>query len=323
MIAIDFSKTYRIEPIPSKENEDLSKLGVSSFPGTTRVYGVKYNSTLRKYTDTGLDINSPEIAKLTGEDKKKQIEAIASLKADLETSIGVPNFLDTNSDNWCSEICRVEIETGQDLKVRVNGKNSNTLEPAISYRDKISLLILYNSKEFPTSKLDIDKPEFRTAKFYLTTDGELDTLTRDTQMSKRRAQRFLSELFDTDSPSFDKAWNIAFYLDLTRKLKPSVSELDKILMSSIENDKRNESTRLLVKAFETPMVELEAANNIKKASMIQVIKYHPDGYYYRGNMNFRKTLEETTKYLLLPENAAEYAEITAATEKKIKGRSSI
>jgi hypothetical protein len=45
---VDLSKTYRIEAVPSKNQPELAKKGVGTYPGTFQAITVNYDRVLNK-----------------------------------------------------------------------------------------------------------------------------------------------------------------------------------------------------------------------------------------------------------------------------------
>jgi hypothetical protein len=311
---IDFTKNYRIEAIPSKEHEELKKKGIGTYPGTTSIYSVKYDYVLKKYVGTGLDVNAPEILSLPEKERKTQKDWITKTKEELENQIGIPNYLDATKDNWTSELCTVAIEVGQDLVIRVNG-HDNVLKPSLNHKDKIAVLILFNKEDFPKSKADIYKPEYRNARFYITTDEEVNTLTKASNQKRRRANVYMDELFSKDG-SFEKVWNIAYYLKLVTTQKVSIDTLEETMEKAIFGD--SEMLDKFIEACTMDPVRLNIFNMVRTAYVAGIIKISPDGYYHRGNTNYRKNMEDTVDYLLQPPMEQELLALKEDVEKRKK-----
>ena len=204
----DFSKVYRIEAIPSKDQPELAKKGIGAFPGTTQVVSVGFDRNLQKAIFTGLDENAPEVLTLPEKEKEDAINWIQENKKTLEAKIGKPGYLDSTSDGWFSDLATIYLETRQDLKISVNG-HDNYLKPAINHKDAIALLVLFNNPSFPKSKKDISKPEYKDSKFYITTDEELDTVVKGKLSTKKKVYVYLNELFKEGSNT-QRPWEIAY-----------------------------------------------------------------------------------------------------------------
>ena len=312
---IDFSKTYRIEAIPSIAHKELGEKGLSAYPGTSTTISVGYNDTLKRYTGTGLDVNDPEILSLSAEKKKLAKEWIIEQKESLEALIGFPGWLDPTSDNWTSDLCISVIETGNDLKVRFND-HSNVLNPSENYKDKIALIIIFNDPEFPKSKHELGDPKFRNAKFYLTTDDEVSEISKDKRRKKGKAIKVLYELFE-ESKNSKRAWEIAFYLKLVSKQKVSAEELEEKLDVYINSDPTGENQENFLEACEMSN-DILLVYNMFRAATPGIVNISPDGYYHRGHVNYRKSIEDSVKYLLTPDMQTELAELREEVNKKKK-----
>jgi len=311
---VDFSKNYRIESVPSKDQPELAKKGVGAFPGTVQAITVGFNRTLNRAVNTGLDIHSPEILSLPKEEKDKAVEWIKQAKEELENLIGQPGYLDPTSDGWFSELATVLIETGQDLKIRVNG-HDNYLRPSMSHRDKIALLVLANNPNFPQSKEDIKKPQFRDARYYLTTDDELQTVIETQLSDKKKIYVHLNELFK-EGANKNRPWEVAFYVGLIRKKIGSISNLELNLHNAIESDK--DTAKKFIEACEMSEEKLLLHNMFEKAILYGIVKYGKDDMYYRGSMNYRNTKEGSIEFLEMPSMLTELAGLREAVAKEDK-----
>jgi len=318
---IDFSKTYRIEPIPSRTHEELKNKGISSYPGTGMTISVGWDDTLKRYINTGLDINAPDVLGLPEKDKKKAQEWIEKQKKDLESLIGFPNWLDVTSDNWTSDLCISVIDTGNDLKIRFND-HDNVLRPAENYKDKIALLIIYNDENFPKSKHDIGNPIYRDAKFYLTTDSEVSEITKGKIKKEKEAYGHMIKLFDEDTDS-KRAWEIAYYMGIVNKQNINADDLEEKMTISILKDKTGESIDKFLAACKLSNDILLVHNMLKIAVGARIVLYSPDGYYHRGSTNYRKTQEESAEYLLTPEMQGELAELREEVNKRKKKQNAL
>src|SRR6187402_30544 len=214
---IDYSKVYRIEAIPSRDIKELAEKGLGTYPGVTQQICAKWNDMLKKYDKTGLDENAPDVLRLPTERRTAVQARIKEKREELEALMGTPGCLKSTSDAWISEVCIGQIEVGQDLKIRVNG-HSNELRPSENYKDAIILSLIMNSDTFPKSKEDVSKPEYRNARFYLTTSEETTTFNKGKIQKTRKANIEMGKLFD-DGKNKQRAWEIAFRLGLVSKQK--------------------------------------------------------------------------------------------------------
>jgi hypothetical protein len=206
------------------------------------------------------------------------------------------------------------IETTQDLKISVNG-HDNYLRPAINHKDALALIVLMNRPDFPKSKKDISKPEFKDARYYLTTDEELDTVVKAKLSDKKKVYVYLSELFK-EGANKQKPWEIAFYMGIVKKQTVSVEELELKIDTAI-----NSSPEVMAKfleACELTDSELQLWNMFEKGIEYGIIRYGKDGMYYRGSVNYRATKAESIEYLQMPNMITELAALREEVQKKSK-----
>lgn len=315
---IDYSKSYRIEPIPSKDQKELAEKGISVYPGTFLITTAKWDSNLLRFTQTGLDEYAPEILQMESEERKKAQESIIARRKALGAKLGDENYFSPTSSNWeDSNTCKVFIEVGEDLKVRVNNKNTNVLNPAMSYQDEVTLGLLMNDPDFPKSKQESKHPKFKDAKFYLTTDEEISSLNKETSRRRRRAYKYFDELFSEQSKS-QKAFEVAYFLNFVGSGKVNMEELEDKMEKFIFKDPKEINIELFIKACEMPNDILMVHNLVKRAYEVGVIRNTGGGYFTRGTTTYRATLEETAEYLLQPGQELELAEIRNEVGKKTK-----
>ena len=315
---IDFSKNYRIESVPSKDQEELRKKGVGVYPGSTFTYTVTYDHVLGRYKNTGLDINAPEVLRLEKAEREDIQKWIKETKQSIESLIGIPDYLDVTKDGWTSELAVITVEVGQDLKIRVNG-HDNVLKPSQNHKDQLALLILYNDPNFPKSKHDLDKPEFRNAKFYLTTDGEISEINKNKVQKNRKANVLMAELFDNAKDS-RRAWEIAYYMELVKKQNVNAEELELYMDSAIKDDETRDK---FIEACELDNATLLLYNMFQKAIAFRIVQMSPDGYWHRGHTNYRKTKKDSVDYLLTPAMTQELADLRDEVAKKSKKQNAL
>jgi len=318
---IDFSKVYRIEAIPSKNSKELAEKGIGSLPGTMQYVTASWNDSLKRYERTGFDENSSEIMRLPSDKRAEVKERIKSKREELESLIGKEGYLKPTSDAWVSSLCMGHIEVGQDLKVRVNG-HTNELNPAQNYKDAILLSLIMNNPNFPKSKADLGKPEYRDAKFVLTTEDETGAINKTQIQKTRKANLRMSELFD-NGKNKQRAWEVAFKLGLVSKQKVDVDVLEIKMQNAIFNDKTFKTLELFLEACELDNDILLIHNLFQQALIMGIIKVSKDGYYNRGAINYRKTKSESIAYLLAPGNEIELGELKSEVEGRKKKHNAI
>lgn len=318
---IDFSKVYRIEAIPSRDSKELADKGLSTFPGITQGLSASWNDLLKKYEGTGFDEHAPEVLRLPVEKRVEVQKRIKEKREELESLIGKPDYLKPTSDAWMSELCMMHIEVGQDLKIRVNG-GTNELRPAESYKDAIALALIMNSKTFPKCKADIHKPEYKNAKFYLTTSEETATFTKEALQKKKRGYVELSKLFD-EGKNKQRAWEIAFKLGLVNKQKVESDVLEEKLHNAIFLDKTGKTLESFLDACKLDNSTLLVHNMFQQAINMGVVRVSSDGVYHRGVVNYRKTKQESIEYLLSAGNEVELGELRGEVDSRKKKHSAI
>jgi hypothetical protein len=316
---LDFSKVYKIEAIPSKDQKELADKGLGKYPGTMQTISAAWNDQLKKFQYTGFDEYAPEIMKLPKEKREELQQVIKERREYIEGLMGVPGYLKPTSDAWMGDLCRVEIEIGQDLKIRVNGF-TNELRPAENYKDAICLSLLANSRDFPKSKADISKPEYRNAKFYLTTDDEISGIITENLTKKKKAYKNLSELFDSGKNK-QRAWEIAYKLRLVNVEKVSPEVLETKIHDAIFNDKTGKTLDAFLELCEMDNVTLNVHTLFQQGINLNIITITPDGYYAKGADTYRKAddgKEESIKFLLAAGNEMKLAELKSDVENRKK-----
>lgn len=318
---IDFSKVYRIEAIPSRDSDELAKKGLGTFPGITQTVTASWNDKLKKFSNTGFDENDPEVLRLPADKRKEVQERIIAKREELELLIGIPNYLKPTSEAWLSELCITEIEVGQDLKIRVNG-HTNELRPAENYKDAISLAVIFSSPNFPKSKADISDPEFKNAKFYLTTSEETANFNKGKIQKTRKANIEMAKLFD-EAKNKQRAWEIAFKLGLVNKQKVDAEVLEMKMQDAVFNDKTGKTLESFLEACELDNATLAIHNMFQQGINMGVIRVSPDGYYHRGHNNYRKTKHESIAYLMSAGMETELGELRSEVEGRKKKHNAI
>jgi len=319
---IDFSRVYKIEAIPSKEHKELAEKGISKYPGTMQLVTAKWNDMLKKFDNTGFDEFAPEILKLPSEKREEAQKKVIAKREELEAIIGQQGYLKPISDAWMSEVCMVQIEVGQDLQIKVNGR-LNELRPAESYKDAIALSLLMNSDTFPKSKQEIGKPQYKNARFYLTTDEEITDFNQKKIRKTRQANVKMAELFEDSKDKGKRAWEIAFKLGLVNKQKVDAELLEMKLHEAVFNDKTGKTMEAFLEACEMDNATLAIHNLFKTGINLGIIRVTPDGFYHKGVDNYRKSIPESIEYLMLPGNELKLGELRSEVEGRKKKHNAI
>lgn len=318
---IDFSKVYRVEAIPSRDSDELAKKGLGTFPGITQTVTASWNDKLKKFSNTGFDENDPDVLRLPLEKRKEVQERIVAKREELESLIGIPGYLKPNSEAWLSELCITEIEVGQDLKIRVNG-HDNELRPTENYKDAISLAVIFSNVNFPKSKSDISDPQYKNAKFYLTTSEETSSFNKGKIQKTRKANLEMAKLFD-ESKNKQRAWEIAFKLGLVNKQKIDSDVLEMKMHDAVFNDKTGKTLEAFLEACAFDNATLAIHNMFQQGINMGVIRVSGDGHYHRGHNNYRKTKQESIDYLMSAGMEVELAELRSEVEGRKKKHNAI
>lgn len=318
---IDYSKVYRIEAVPNRDIKELAEKGLSTYPGITQLVTAAWSDRLKRYINTGFDENASEILTLPLEERKKVQERITKKREEIEALMANPGYLKPTSDAWLTELCMVEIEVGQDLKVRVNG-HDNVLRPTENYKDAISLTLLMNCPTFPKKKSDLGDPSFKNARFYLTTDDEIAGEVKTSLTKRKQAYVKLSELFDSGKNK-QRAWEIGFKLGIVNKQKIDHAVLEQKIHDSIFNDKTGKTLDAFLEACELDNATLAIHNTFQQGINLGIIRVSVDGTYHRGVSNYRKTKGESIAYLMTAGNEIELAELRSAVEERKKKHNAV
>lgn len=314
---IDFSKEYKIEAIPSRDVKELREHGISTYPGITQYVAASWNNTLKRYDNTGFDENAPHITRIQDDKLKKDLQQhIVARRKHIEETAGLPDgYLKPTSEAWMSDLCISTLEVGQDLKIRVNG-GDNVLRPKESYKDAILLSLILNNPKFPKTKASMYEPQYKDARFYITTEQEKLDLTKSGLQKKKKAYGFFAELFDAKKANNTKAFEVAYKLGLVTNInqKMDIEMLEMRMHDAIFSDKNNKLLDSFIDACGLDNTTLLTHNLLNQAITLRIVKVSPDGFYYRGNSNYRKTKQESVDFLLSPGNEVELAELRSLVE---------
>jgi len=316
MLHIDFSKEYIVKAVPSSDLKELKEKGIGVYPGTQHFICATWDDKLKRYRNTGFDEYSAEIMQEKDPVKRKELqEMIIKRREFVENWMARPGYLESNSDAWISDLCVVNLEVGQDLKVRINGRDDR-LRPADSYKDYLTVALLMADPNFPKSKKDLTNSRFRDAKFYITTSEELEEITKKDFKTENKGHSLLYNLFEGKDKK--KAKEIAFYLGLVNRDAVDSDILYKRLNEAIFNDKTKKTLHSFIEACELDQEVLYTHNIFKAACNLKVVGRTPDGFYHRGSTNYRKTTDESVQYLLSPGMELELAGLKEDVDKRRK-----
>ncbi len=249
---------------------------------------------------TGMDEDDPKISELpTKEEREKEKKRRKDKRTALEAVTGLDlkglNF--DFYDNLAFELYQ--------------GKVYNTENP----HDEIAITCMKRKGEVAFGRDEIWNPECRDIEFYLETE-EGAKLGNSTHRKKKT--RAIAELYKI-LENKERLFNVAYYLNLTPKKDETVDELEDKLTLFIESDDIN-----LEKFINTASMDndrLGYINLFKKATKSTVVAFEPKTkVYFRGNMIYKSTVEESVDYLMLPDNIKELNEIAEAVAKKEKGK---
>ena len=315
---LDLEKTYTVEPkLNLGEPTGLAKEGLSRHVGTLRSFSVAYDPNTKKYR-TGLDEFAPEVTSLPADKRKELTDWIVTTRTKLEELIGEEGILNAkNEDFW--QLWKVDFEVTPDKKMLVMGTHPQ-FQPSLYWRHKLALITLYAGGDIPFSKKEASDPRFRAAQFVITTQDELNSLSKDRVKKSRRQSAEMEKLFPSEGGQgdFDRAFSIAYLLNVQKERNISVEKLEEVLEMM---SKQPEYIDRFLDLAKMPNDELAIETTIKKACDYGIIDYRPqDKLYFRGGHNFRSTEAETTKYFKTnmadTSVSREFAEIKALVVKQ-------
>lgn len=313
---INFSKVYKIEPNIRKNGSGLSEYNLSKMPGSFHHRGVMFDPLINKFK-TPFDTKSKTVLTIKDENlRKKEIEAIESLKQEIESFLGKPGILDSTSEYW--DEFTIPIDVTSDRKVKVGESNTNILNPAENLLHKLYVAVILGLELFPDTKEKAFSPEFKDSGFYITSEDAILEEDKDTMRKNIKAQAELNKLFDDNNIQRDRAWNIAYHMELNPKATVGDDTLQKDLYDAITRGGLRDK---FLSACALTNEELQVATDVRVGIKLDVIKFDRQlGVYRSGAHNFSDTIDKTVKFLLLPENATMLAGLTESILKKKKGR---
>jgi hypothetical protein len=313
---IDYSKEYSIETIPSRDIKEFSERGLGTYPGIIQTISVGFDDFLQKYTNTGFDEFSKEVLSIPDTEERKAVQArIVAKREELEHQLNLPGCLKPTSDHWIN-FGRIQIEVGQDLKIRIKREgnsgelNDNILRPSTSFRDAIALTVLLNHKDFPKSKEDISKHP--NSKFYLTTKEETSVAKKSERNKTNKAHSQMDALFS--GKKSDKALQVAYALGVMGYNQDNIDTVYDTVYDAVFMDKSQKTLDKFLEICSWDNTTLMTRNLFKLATEFRIIGVNKDGYY-RGKTNYRSTVDESINFLLSPGNEIELANIREEVNK--------
>jgi len=304
-----FQKPQKGDPI-GLDNYDLSK-----FPNTGDYLTPLFDARTGKYL-AGLDEYDPQILAIKDpEERKRQQERVKELKKQLEELTG----LDLNPKNyefWDNYVIPFVVD--------IKG-NVREFHPDLNPMDSLALIVLKRRGDIPFSKAEMYDPRYKDAKFYLTTNEEEVIYNKGKIRLERERNLKMADLFSSEESNYDRAWNIAYYLNLKPRKGCSFDKLEEDLeLYTTEGNKKENTLDNFLEACKLSNQDLLTANSFKRAVVYNLIKFSPaDKVYHRGGVNYRATEKESIEYLKTPEMAGELTEVIAAVRKKEANRKNI
>lgn len=316
---LDFSKTYKLEPKVHKDGTGLSDQGISKYPGTTLNLGAGYNPQTGKYR-TGLDPQAPDVLQIEDPAEREALQKrLIEIKDGIEAYLGSPGILDPKSEYWDTYVIGLMTGKGKESFLQVGGKTFS-LNPTENPMHKLALIVLRANNFLPFSKAEAGQPRYKDSKFYLMTEQEEATMaSANVKLDIQRGSE-LGKLFG-DEIQYQRAWEIAFYLDLKPKKGISEEVLQEKLYLATKEEK---VAQAFVRACKLPNEDILTANIFKKAVNLNIIKYNGvDKIYYRGTVNFRPTQEESIAFLKTEAMALEFASLNELVAKRSKNSTNL
>lgn len=268
------------------------------FKAPTGIPPAKFDITLKRYL-TGLDHEDPQLNSLPKAEKDKEKLRRKDKLRELEGLTGI-TLNPLNFEYWDTLV--VDMYQGRTL---------DTSNP----HDEIIITALKRRGDIPFGRDEIWNPECRDIEFYLETAEGAKLGSSTHRRKKTRAIAELSKLLDNR----ERLFNVAYFLNMSPKKDDTTDELEDKLTFFLEADEDN-----LEKFINAAAMDNERISNInlfKRAHKSRVVQFEPNTkVYYRGNSNYKATVEESIDFLMLPTNKSELNEIAEALAKVEKGK---
>lgn len=155
------------------------------------------------------------------------------------------------------------------------------------------------------SKEEASHPQYLSAKYYC----HIDEVEEDKTISNRKLiDKAKASLFSIEQNK-DLLFLIGTYLEGARFKKNMKSDTLYGMLSDYIEDKKNlDNPQLFLKAFNTPVEDLQFKVTVEVAIRKKIIKFK-EGQYYRGGVNLGRTVLDVIQNLNTPEFANEFIQI--------------
>lgn len=282
-----------------KEGDTINQLSNFKFFKAPTILAPHYDTKLKRYL-TGLDSDDPEIALLPNkEESTKEKKRRDEKKKSLETVTGV-QLGGLNSEYWDN----FAIELYQ-------GRVFDTDSPY----DDIAITCLKRKGNVAFGRDEIWKPECNDIEFYLETAEGAKLGNSAHRRKKTRAIGELGKLLDNR----ERLFNISYFLNLSPGLQETMDELEDKLTLFLESDPDN--VEKFISACVMDNEKISNINLFRKATKLKIVDFEPvTKLYFRGNMNYKNTIETSVDFLMLAENRKEIEEIAEAVARKERGK---
>lgn len=155
------------------------------------------------------------------------------------------------------------------------------------------------------SKEEASHPQYLSAKYYC----HIDEVEEDKTISNRKLiDKAKAALFSIEQNK-DLLYLIGTYLEGARfKKNMKADTLYGMLSDYIEDKKNTDNPEIFLKAFNTPVEDLQFKVTVETAIRKKIIKFK-EGQYYRGGVNLGRNALEVIQNLSTPEFANEFIQI--------------
>jgi hypothetical protein len=165
----------------------------------------------------------------------------------------------------------------------------------------------------PKSKKESYSSGFRDAKFFLTTEEEVEKESEETIRREILKGKYLSELFG-DKVNYERAWEIAYYMGLKPKKGASETKLQADLYMAVTDKVLRDE---FIRACQMDNEDIQIANLFKQGVSLDLVRY--DGgikCYTFGATNLRETEAQSVDYLKTPGMSTALAQLREAVNKR-------
>jgi len=301
-------------------DQQLAKNGYNRFPGTIEML-LPYKEKSGRYR-TGLDENAAYLNRLSEEDKQAEILRIQADKKRIETELGVPGILDSNSlfYNFAATEDALVARFGTELQV--TPVKLGDKEEVFNWRDNIMTEIAWNwIRVHPRIAPSIDA--FRQGKVpsdvkYYLVDSEAEV--RADYNKKREINKAISA-FDALTPTKKKQIGRLMGLPIVEETtEETVYNLVDTELKNTEfksgKHKGSSTIRLFNELLKMTDDRLRIKDLIEQSLMTNIYRVGQGGKIIEGTLTIATSQDDLVEFLLDDKNQMD----VIALENKLKGK---